>query len=128
MVQPAEEAEEMHDELIAANPGVFSPQFERRVPTSIDLLEPDDPTLQAIRTMRVSPCVRLHSIIGTGRTMLVEGPGDGAVSVESALHPGVISQRFVDAKHTEVQRHPDTQSELRNILYVHLVESRVARN
>ena len=122
LVQPAEEAEQLHDQLVAANPGVFSPQFERRVPTSIDLLEPEDPTLQAIRTMRVSPRVCLYSIIGTGRTMLVEGPGDGAVSVASAVHPGVVSQRFVDATHTEIQRHPDTQAEIRAILQSHLAE------
>lgn len=126
LVQPPSEAEEMHEELVAANPGVFTEQFERRVPTSIDLLEPEDPTLQTIRTMHVSPCVRLHSIIGTGRTMVLEGPGDGAVAVESALHPGVVSQRFVDATHTEIQRHPDTQQELRQILRMHLMESRAA--
>ena len=126
LVQPAEEAEEMHDELVAANRGVFSRQFERRVPTSIDLLEPEDPTLQAIRTMRVSPCVRLHSIIGTGRTMLMEGPGDGAVSVASALHPGVVSERFVDATHTAIQHHAETQVEIRGILRAHLIESQAA--
>lgn len=124
MVKPAEETEELHELLVAANPDVFSPQFERRVPTSIDMLEPEDPTLLAIRAMRVSPRVRLHSIIGTGGTMLTDGPGDGAVTVASALHPGVISQRFVDATHTEIQRHPDTQSEMRAILSTHLVESR----
>jgi hypothetical protein len=88
----------------------------------MDMLEPDDPTLQTIRTMRVSPRVRLHSVIGTGGTMLGEGPGDGVVTVQSAVHPCVVSQRFVDATHTEVQRHPDTQAELRTILKQHLAE------
>jgi hypothetical protein len=83
--------------------------------------------LLAIRTMRVSPRVRLHSIIGTGGMMLGEGPGDGVVTVESALHPGVASQRFVDATHTEVQHHPDSQTEIRAILQAHLVESGLSR-
>lgn len=108
------------DRLIADNPGVFAPQFERRFPTSIDLLEPDDPTLQAIRTLPVSPRVRMHSIIGTGRTMVLEGPGDGVVSVESATLAGVSSQRFVDATHTRTQYHPEAIAELQAILRAHL--------
>lgn len=129
LVRPGQETEGMHEELVAANPDAFSPQFERRVPTSIDMLEPDDPTLLAIRSMRVSSRVRLHSIIGTGREMLTEGRGDGAVTVASALHPDVVSQRFVDSTHTEIQRHPDTQAELRAILITHLTEcDRAARD
>jgi hypothetical protein len=120
LVNPAAANEALHDRLVAANPGVFTAQFERRIPTSIDLLEPDDPTLQAIRTLPVACGVRLHSIIGTGHTMLLEGPGDGVVSAESALHPGVRSQRFVEATHTRTQFHPDTVAELRLILLRHL--------
>jgi hypothetical protein len=122
LVNPAAANEAMHDRLVAANPGVFTAQFERRLPTSIDLLEPDDPTLQTIRTLPVASGVRLHSIIGTGQTMMLEGPGDGVVSVESALHPGVRSQRFVEATHTRTQYHPDTVAELRLILRQHLAQ------
>ena len=125
MVRPAEATTELHEQLVEANREIFSPQFERRVPTSMDMLEPDDPTLLAIRAMRVSPRVHLHSIIGTGGTMLGEGPGDGVVTVESALHPGVVTQRFVNATHTEVQRHPDSLAEIRSILQAHLTESNV---
>jgi hypothetical protein len=128
LVRPAEATTELHEQLVAANREAFSSQFERRVPTSMDMLETDDPTLLAIRTMRVSPRVRLHSIIGTGGMMLGEGPGDGIVTVESALHPGVVSQRFVDATHTEVQHHPDSQAEIRAILRAHLVESGLSRS
>jgi hypothetical protein len=60
--------------------------------------------------------------------MLGEGAGDGVVTVESALHPCVVSQRFVDATHTEVQHHPDTQAEIRAILQAHLVESGLNAN
>lgn len=119
LVDPATANEALHDRLIAENPNVFTPQFERRIPTSIDMLEPEDPTLQVIRTLPVSTNVRLHSIIGTGRTMLLDGPGDGVVTVESATLPGVCTQRFVEATHTHTQYHPDTITELLAILRQH---------
>lgn len=119
LVNPAPANEALHEQLIAENPGVFSAQFEQRIPTSIDMLEPSDPTLLAIRTLPVSCKVRLHSIIGTGRTMLLDGPGDGVVSVESATLHGVCTQRLVEATHTHTQYHPDTIAELRLILHQH---------
>ncbi len=119
LVERSPRDEAVHAELVAANPGAFTEKFARRMPTSVDLLEPQDPTLEAIRTLRISPSVTLHSIIGTGRTMLLEGPGDGIVTVSSARHPGVASERFVDATHTTILRHPDTQAEIRRILLEH---------
>jgi pimeloyl-ACP methyl ester carboxylesterase len=124
LVRPGAETEEIHDQLIEDNPDAFLPQLSRRAPTSMDMLEPENPALQAIRTLRLAPCVKLHSIIGTGGTMIGDGPGDGVVAVSSALHPGVVSQRFVDATHTSIQRHPDTQIEIQNILQMHLAENR----
>jgi pimeloyl-ACP methyl ester carboxylesterase len=119
LVERSPRDEAVHAELVAANPGAFSKKFARRMPTSVDLLEPQDPTLEAIRALRISPCVKLHSIIGTGRTLLLDGPGDGVVTVSSARHPGVASECFVDATHTTILRHPDTQAEIRRILLEH---------
>lgn len=119
LVERSPQDEAVHDELVAANPNAFTKKFVRRMPTSVDLLEPQDPTLAAIRTLHVAPCVKLHSIIGTGRTLLLDGPGDGVVTVTSARHPGVASECFVDATHTTILRHPDTQAEIRRILLEH---------
>jgi hypothetical protein len=126
MVDPPAEAQQLHEQLIADNPEAFSSLFERRVPTSIDLLEPENETLHAVRQLRVAPRVRMHSIIGTGQIMIPEGDGDGAVAVESAIHPGVVSERFVEARHTAIQHHPDTVAEVSSILQAHLRESRRA--
>jgi pimeloyl-ACP methyl ester carboxylesterase len=120
LVEPAPEDSARHAELVAANPDVFSEKFERRVPTSIDLLEPDDATLQAIRTLRVSSCVKMHSIIGTGHTSVTGKPGDGVVPVDSARHPCVESEQFVDAVHTSILRNAAAQAEIRRILCEHL--------
>jgi pimeloyl-ACP methyl ester carboxylesterase len=113
--------EPAHAQLISANPGVFSPIFERRIPISLDLIKPDDPTLQAILSLPVSADVELHSIIGTGRATLLEGPGDGVVPVSSARLDGVASERFVDAWHMQIQHNAEVAAEVRRILWEHLI-------
>jgi pimeloyl-ACP methyl ester carboxylesterase len=101
------------------NPGMLKPAIGNRLPTSIDLLQPDSPTLMSVRLLRVSPRVHLHSIIGTGRPMLVSGPADGVVPVESARHAGVDTELFVDTTHNKLHRHPDTVREVACILSEH---------
>lgn len=120
LVERSPRDEAVHNELIAANPNAFKKEFVRRMPTSIDLLEPQNASLAALRALRVSPCVKLHSIIGTGRTLLLDGPGDGVVTVTSARHPDVESEVYVDATHTTILHHPDTQCEIRRILLEHV--------
>jgi pimeloyl-ACP methyl ester carboxylesterase len=101
------------------NPGMLTPFASRGMPTSVDMLQPDNPALGAVRCLRVGANVHLHSIIGTGRTMLIGGPADGIVPVASARHPGVDSELFVDAKHSELHHHPDTVREVTRILLEH---------
>ncbi len=127
LVEPAPEDSARHAELVAANPAVFSKKFERRVPTSVDILEPDDATLQAIRALRVSNCVKMHSIIGTGHSSLSGNPGDGVVPVESARHPCVESEQYVRAVHTSILRNAEAQAEIRRILWEHLQAADHAR-
>ena len=109
-----------HDLLVENNPDTFSRQLSRRIPTSVDMLEPSNEILQSIQRLPWNPATQLHSIIGTGRPMLLEGPADGIVPVTSARHPGVVSERLIDATHTELARHRQTAQELTCILTKHL--------
>ncbi len=111
-----------HRRLVAANPGVFSKEIQGRIPTSIDMLESDSPMLRTIRCLPVAPHVRVHSIIGTGRPLPRNGPGDGVVSITSASYPGSVSQFAVAADHLTVHRDPRTTEEVARILRVHLME------
>jgi pimeloyl-ACP methyl ester carboxylesterase len=121
-IEPAPDDEMAHQQLMAYNPGVFSPRVRQRFPTSIDMLEPSDPVLVAMRQLPVNPHARLHSIIGYGYSTLSPEDGDGIVPVSSARHAGVVSERFVRASHRRLHWHRDTVNEVLRILAVHAAE------
>jgi hypothetical protein len=116
-----------HRQLICDNPGVFDRSVQKGLPTSIDMLEPANPLLQAVRCLQVSPAVRMHSIIGVGYLVVGDGEGDGVVSIRSAQHENVLSECYLKAGHTDVHHDPRTKAELIEILSVHAAESLARR-
>ena len=117
------EAKVLHDRLIRDNPETFSREFARRVPSSIDLLDPDSPLLQAIESLPIDSCVRIHSIMGHGRWMLGNGDSDGVVPVNSAWHFGSSSQKCVDEKHSKLPQDMAVIDEVFSILHTHACTS-----
>lgn len=114
-----------YEDIIRRNPGLVTPAMQDGIPTSVDLLEPDNPMLAALRELPINQNVTLHSIIGDGGCQMpCRGPTDGAVAVASARHPGVASEKMVDAKHTELHYHEEGVKELVRILRVHAAGSR----
>ncbi len=122
-VQQPEESLAIHSEVVRANPGVFYSEYERSPPTSVDILEPSSRILQALHDLRPSCRVTMHSIIGNGVTSPLSGPGDNVVPVSSARLPGVVSEVYVPALHTEIHHHPITVFEMERILSDHLREN-----
>jgi pimeloyl-ACP methyl ester carboxylesterase len=122
-VREPPEMTEMHTRLVAMNPGAFRPEFARAVPTTIDLLQPKSPTLQALEKLRPSCWVATHSIVGDIHPSLLGGRDDCVVAVESAHTPGALSEICVPAKHTRVHHHPRSIAELVAILRQHLAEA-----
>jgi pimeloyl-ACP methyl ester carboxylesterase len=110
------ESNERYRRVLADNPGVFAPWLARRVPTSIDMLEPGHPLLVGIERLPVAPDVQLHSIIGVADKHQLGGPGDGVVLMTSAQHPGVVSERLVSDKHKELHESASTSIEIERIL------------
>ena len=106
--------------FLAANPGVIHRFASRRIPTSVDMLEPDNPILRGLASLPVAEGVATHSIIGTGGCRLCCERSDGVVPVSSARTAGVESELFVDAKHEDLHRHPETVREVLRILRRHL--------
>lgn len=121
-VQPPPVPTAIHREIVTMNPDFFRPEFEKRVPTSIDILEPSSTALTALNSLQPPCWVTTHSIIGKAHASLVSGGDDCVVSVESARAPGVVSELIVPASHTKVHHHPEAVAEIKRILAQHLHE------
>ncbi len=119
LVEEPRQEKALHRQLVSANPGVFSPEIRRRIPTSIDLLEPDNPLLNAMLYLPSRPGVEFHSIIGEGYWMPGQGSSDTVVPVSSALLADTSSDFFLHAKHTDLNRNPASVREVMRILKQH---------
>jgi hypothetical protein len=120
LVRVPDADKQQYQAFLAANPGVVHEFAAKRIPTSIDMLEPDHPILSTMACLRKSPCVVTHSIIGTGGCSICREPSDGVVPVASARSPGVESELFVDEDHEDLHRDPETMQEVLRILRRHL--------
>ncbi len=119
LVEESSELTEAHRQMIDDNPNVFTPEFSRRIPTSIDLLDPSSQVLYTVRTLPKACNVQFHSIIGDNCCL----PGidtDGVVPVSSASLSGAVSEKLVNEKHTQLTRDPSVIEELLGILAEHL--------
>ncbi|NUQ66596.1 MAG: hypothetical protein HUU20_29385, partial [Pirellulales bacterium] len=81
--------------------------------------EPENPLALALAQMPFRHGMRLHSIIGTGGTMLLGEPGDGVVPVASARLAGVCSELLVPVRHEQLHHDRATIAELARILREH---------
>jgi len=122
-VRQPPESVAIHDEIVQANPGAFREDYQRQLPTTVDVLEPDSTLLNALLGLRVPCWVTAHSIIGNAHKSVICGDGDCIVPVSSARLPGVVSEVYVPAKHVRVHHHPRAIAELQRILVQHLHET-----
>jgi len=120
--QPAE-TRAIHETIVTLNPGVFREDYEKNLPTTVDILEPDSTILQAIKDLRTPCWVTTHSVIGTAHRSLTGDPNDCVVPASSARLPGTVSEIEVPATHTKVHHQPATVCELERILTQHLRET-----
>jgi pimeloyl-ACP methyl ester carboxylesterase len=116
--------EAQYRQLMDNNRDVFDEYLWDSWPTSIDLLEPSNPLLQALAYIPFKCGVRRHTIIGTGGMALSGEPGDGVVPVSSARQAGACSELFVPVRHEKLHRNATTVNELLRILREHARESR----
>jgi hypothetical protein len=107
------------NQLIKENPDAFDSRRFRRVPTSIDTLDPDSDVLKALLEMRPGEGIIYHSIIGSIRPTPVPQSTDGVVSYRSSHLAGVKSELVVRSDHG-VQKDPEAIREVRRILLEHL--------
>ncbi len=115
-------------EALADNPDLASDAAKRRIPTSVDLLDPKSPALALLAARPRPEGVTYHSVIGIlpksepVLERLLEDtsePGDGVVPYRSAHVEGVESELVVPADHFHVHHHPLAILEVRRILLEH---------
>ncbi len=104
--------------LVRENPEAFPKRF-RRVPTSIETLDPESPYLKALLAMKPGANVTFHSIIGSERPEGKENTTDGVVHYRSSHVDGVKSELIVQSNHG-VQTNPYAIMEVHRILLEHL--------
>ncbi|MDJ0865382.1 MAG: alpha/beta fold hydrolase [Myxococcota bacterium] len=92
----------------------------RRVPSSIDHMDPDSAFLAALADLRFAPHVTAHSIIPVRGDPPPEGQHDGVVEFEAARVDGVESELVVFRSGHSTQSDPRTIQEVRRILLQHL--------
>ena len=105
--------------LIKDNPDAFDSRRFRRLPTTIETLEPDGDVLLALLEMKPGPGVTFHSIIGANRPGGVANSTDGVVPYRSAHFEAAASERVVRSDHG-VQKTREAILEVRRILLEHL--------
>lgn len=119
LVEDTDETTRAHEQIVNDNPGAFSKEFSRRIPTSIDLLRPGSPLLLAMDRLPKNPCVPEHSIIGSWVPMVHAGDSDSVVPVNSAIRKGAASELIIHAKHTQLHHSDAGIHELVRILRLH---------
>ena len=105
--------------LIDDNPGAIRDTLADGLPTSIDMLDPNQPFLKILGRLKISEHVTTHSIIGVGGPIMGLFQTDGLVPLESAKFQGVATERHIQTSHNGILKHPETALELQRILFDH---------
>jgi hypothetical protein len=107
------------ERLLECNPGAFKDIVSTGFPNSIEMLDPNQPFLAAIDSLRLSEQVPVHTILGTGNMLVGHGRSDGVVSIDSAVHKRSESEVRAATTHNGLLRHPSAFAELKRILALH---------
>jgi pimeloyl-ACP methyl ester carboxylesterase len=91
----------------------------RRPPTAVDNMNPENPGLQVLQTIRVDPRIPAHSIICVEGNGPKEEGDDGVVAYQSAHIDEAVSEKVVRWDHS-CQAQPEVIEEIRRILLEHV--------
>ena len=90
--------------------------------TSIDNMDPNNPALQVLASIPVTPGIRAHSIIAVEGDGPKEEGDDGVVAYKSAHINETVSEVVVHWSHSS-QGRPEVIEEIKRILFEHLAAS-----
>ena len=119
LVKPPARFADFYARISEANPGAFTPEYERLgsgMLDSVHALSPKQPTLQILAQLPNAHPVDVHSIIGTrGKDGPLKESSDGTVDYWSSHLPDADSEKIVPAGHGLID-HPETIIEIKRIL------------
>ena len=98
----------------------------KRMPNSIDTLEPNDRFVQAVKKLPIAPGIPYHSIMGDRGRGDTPNSSDGIVPYWSSHLDGARSELVVNSDHG-AQYNPEAIREVERILKVNLTTSSVKR-
>ena len=124
LISPPPVFVKLAEQLNLQNPNVFGEDGSRLTRTSIEMLAPGSPALEAMSAAERAPWVTYHNVIGqiteTDWLGNESSTGDTVVSGASARSADAVSELTVNAEHRMTHRHPLTVLEVRRILLEHL--------
>jgi len=97
------------------------PEIERKIPTSVDNMKPENPFIRTLSEIPILPHVKRHSIIAVKGDGPIEEGNDGVVEYKSAHLEDADSEFVVRWNHSS-QSHPLVIEEVRRILLEHSKE------
>ncbi len=104
-------------DITLRNTGAVLMQNPNRLPTAIDTLTPNDPSIRALQELRFPKHIRINSIIGElGHGNLAKS-SDGVVPYWSAHLEGVESEKVVPSSHM-ITDNPQAIQEVERILQI----------
>src|SRR5947209_5009743 len=94
----------------------------KRMPNSVDTLEPNDRFVEAVNKLPITPGIPYHSIIGDRGRGDTPNSSDGVVPYWSSHFPGAQSELIVNSDHG-AQYNPQAIREVNRILKQNLSRS-----
>jgi pimeloyl-ACP methyl ester carboxylesterase len=110
---------QMPKSVVQALTTKLPPEVERKIPTSVDNMSPDNPFIKRLAEIPIVPGVKVNSIIAVKGNGPVEEGNDGVVEYRSAHLEGAESEFVVRSGHS-VQGNPLVIEEVRRILLEHV--------
>ena len=105
--------------LLVADPGA---RTLKRMPNSVDTLQPNDRFVQAVDKLPITPGIPYHSLMGDRGRGDTPNSSDGIVPYWSSHLEGAKSELIVDSGHN-AQSNPEAIREVERILKVNLARS-----
>ena len=118
LLKPATIVLSITTDVLLLGQGDAAMNLTKRVPSSVDNMNPRNRFIKALASIPVAPGVAYNSIIAVKQSADIENGDDGVVKYQSAHLADAESEKVVHSDHS-CQGNPYTIEEVRRILLLH---------